>query len=73
MAELIVAKYSSKDAVTNAYDDLRSAGIPLEKVRIDKERHAISVEAPPTSDSEMMEILRRHEPVEVKRKPNVPA
>lgn len=73
MTKLIIARYDSKGAVANAFDDLISTGIPEEKIRIDKERHAISVMAPPTSEAEITEILRRHRPLEVKKREDVPA
>jgi hypothetical protein len=73
MADMIIAKYSSKGPVANAYDDLVSAGIPREKIRIDEDRHAISVVTPAASDSEITEILRRHQPVELKTRQDAPA
>lgn len=73
MAEMIIAKFDSKGSVTNAYDDLVSVGIPQDKIRIADDRQAISIVTPATSEPEIMEILRRHEPSELTKRQDVPA
>ena len=62
MTKVITAIYASEQTVTNAYDDLISTGIPQEKIRVDKGKAQVQVSSPDSSEPEIVEILRRHQP-----------
>lgn len=65
MTEALVATYKDVTAVRNVEDDLRSTGIPNEKIRVDKDNFKVRVMVPEATKAEVLEILRRHQPAEV--------
>ncbi len=65
MAEIITAIYETEAQVTNAVDDLISTGIPREKFRVHDQRHQVQVLTPGVAEPEILEILRRHQPLEL--------
>lgn len=65
MTEAVVATYKDGTAVRNVEDDLRSTGIPNEKIRVDKDNFKVRVTVPEATKAEVLEILRRHQPTEV--------
>ena len=65
MIEAVVATYNDGTTVKNVEDDLRSTGIPLEEIRIDKDHFKIRVTIPHATKAEVLEILNRHNPAEV--------
>ncbi len=66
MTEIITAVYASKETVANVYDELVSTGIPREKIKIDADKHQVQVMTPDVSDPEVTEVLRRHQPIEIR-------
>ena len=65
MTEAVVATYRDATALRNVEDDLRSTGIPMEEIRIDKDHFKVRVTIPNVTKAEVLEILTRHEPEEV--------
>jgi hypothetical protein len=65
MTEAVVATYNDVTAIKNVEDDLRSTGIPMEDIRVDKEHFKIRVMIPNVTKPEVLEILNRHKPAEV--------
>ena len=65
MTEAVVATYNDVTTVRNVEDDLRSTGIPMEEIRIDKDNFKIRVMIPNVTKAEVLEILNRHKPTEV--------
>ena len=65
MTEAVVATYNDVTTVRNVEDDLRSTGIPMEEIRIDKDNFKIRVTIPNVTKAEVLEILNRHRPTEV--------
>ena len=65
MTEAVVATYSDVTTIRNVEDDLRSTGIPMEEIRIDKDNFKIRVMIPNVTKAEVLEILNRHKPTEV--------
>ena len=65
MTEAVVATYKDVTTVKNVEDDLRSTGIPLEEIHIDKDHFKIRVTIPHVTKAEVLEILNRHNPAEV--------
>lgn len=65
MTESVTASYNDRMTIRNVEDDLRSTGIPSEKIRIDKERFKVRVMIPDATKAEVLEILKRHDPTEV--------
>lgn len=65
MAEIVTAVYDSRDSVTNAVDDLLSTGIPLEKIRVQEDKHQVQVSIADAVEAEITEILQRHQPLEL--------
>ena len=61
----ITGLFDSQDKVKGADDDLRSIGIPREKIYVDAPAMTIKVITPETSKPEILEILERHNPVHV--------
>jgi len=67
MSKIITARYASKDALTNAADELVSiANIPREQMRIDHEKVEIQVLMPDATEGDVEEILKKHKPVELR-------
>jgi hypothetical protein len=69
MTKTITAVYDTPGQVTNAFDDLISAGIPQDKIFSNKDKPEIKVASPDTSVPEIMEILKRHRPTDTSEKP----
>ena len=65
MTEAVVATYNDVTTVKNVEDDLRSTGIPMEEIRVDKDHFKIRVTIPSVTKAEVLEILNRHQPTEV--------
>lgn len=65
MTEAVVATYKDVTALRNVEDDLRSTGIPMEEIRIDRDHLKVRVTIPNVTKAEVLEILTRHEPAEV--------
>jgi hypothetical protein len=65
MTEAVVATYNDVTTVKNVEDDLRSTGIPLEDIRLDNDNFKVRVTIPRVTKPEVLEILKRHNPVEV--------
>ena len=65
MTEAVVATYNDVTAVRNVEDDLRSTGIPMDEIRVDKDNFKIRVTIPNVTKAEVLEILNRHRPTEV--------
>ncbi len=66
MTKIVTAVYASKEALTNVRDDLVSTGIPQEKIRTDKEKRQVQVMSPDIDSAEIVEILNRHKPTQLK-------
>ena len=65
MTEAVVATYNDVTTVRNVEDDLRSTGIPMEEIRVDKDNFKVRVTIPGATKAEVLEILNRHKPAEV--------
>ena len=65
MTEAVVATYNDVTTVKNVEDDLRSTGIPMDKIRVDNEHFRVRVTIPNVTRPEVLEILKRHNPKEV--------
>lgn len=63
MSELTTASYETSATVTNVVDDLVSTGIPREKIHIIDSTHQVQVLSPGSARPEIMEILKRHQPL----------
>ena len=65
MTDAVVATYNDVNTVRNVEDDLRSTGIPMEEIRIDKDHYRVRVMIPHVTKAEVLEILNRHKPAEI--------
>jgi hypothetical protein len=65
MTQAVVASYKDITAIKNVEDDLRSTGIPMDDIRIDKDNFKVRVMIPEVTKAEVLEILKRHKPAEV--------
>ena len=65
MTKIVTAIYASEETLINVRDDLASTGIPQEKIRVNKENRQVQVMSPDVTESEIVEILRRHEPTKL--------
>lgn len=65
MTKIVTAIYASEDTLVNVRDDLISTGIPQEKIRVNKEKRQVQVMSPDVTEKEIVEIMRRHEPVQL--------
>jgi len=67
-AHWVTARYDSGDAAQNVVDELVAAGIPREKIKRDEEKNEVSVMTPHTEkpELEIEEVLKRHDPVELR-------
>jgi hypothetical protein len=63
MTKIVTATYASEDTLLNVRDDLVSTGIPQEKIRVNKEKLHVQVMSPDVTESEIIEIMRRHDPI----------
>lgn len=62
MTKTVTGDFATEDAMKNAMDDLVSTGIPREKVFMDTEHMQLKVIIPAATESEVNEILKRHQP-----------
>ena len=69
MTETINAVFSSVDKAKNAVDDLLSTGIDREKVFLDEDNIQVKVITPNVVEREIVEILQRHQPMQVSERP----
>ena len=69
MTETINAVFSSVDKAKNAVDDLLSTGIDREKVFLDEDNFQVKVITPNVVEREIVEILQRHQPMQVSERP----
>ena len=65
MTDAVVATYNDVTTVKNVEDDLRSTGIPMEEIRVDKDHFKVRVTIPHATKAEVLEILERHKPAEL--------
>lgn len=65
MAETLTAKYLSADTLQNVVDDLINIGLPAEEIFADKEKKTVKVIAPKVTETEIKEVLKRHDPIRV--------
>ncbi len=65
MTKIVTAIYASEDTLPNVRDDLISTGIPQEKIRVNKDKRQVQVMSPDVTESEIIEIMRRHDPVQL--------
>jgi len=65
MTAAVVATYKDGSTVRNVEDDLRSTGIPMEEIHIDKDHFKVRVTIPDATKAEVLEILQRHNPAEI--------
>ena len=65
MTDAVVATYNDVTTVRNVEDDLRSTGIPMEEIRVDKDHLKVRVTIPHATKAEVLEILERHRPTEI--------
>jgi hypothetical protein len=65
MTKIVTAIYASEETLVNVRDDLVSTGIPQEKIRVNKEKRQVQVMSPDVTESEIIEIMRRHEPIQL--------
>ena len=65
MTAAVVATYNDVTTVKNVEDDLRSTGIPEEEIHVDKDHFKVRVTIADVTKAEVVEILKRHRPVEV--------
>ena len=61
----ITAEYESLDAMRNTKEDLLDKGIEREHIYIDEDGHLVKVAVPSAIESEIVEILNRHNPTTV--------
>ncbi|WP_405220849.1 hypothetical protein [Lentisalinibacter sediminis] len=66
MTEQVIAIYSDAKTIKNVEDDLRAVGIPSEKIYPDPDNRRIRVVVPEAARAEILEILNRHKPEEVR-------
>jgi hypothetical protein len=65
MTKIVTAIYASEETLPNVRDDLISTGIPQEKIRVNKEKRQVQVMSPDVTESEIIEIMRRHDPIQL--------
>ena len=65
MTKIVTAIYASEETLVNVRDDLVSTGIPQDKIRVNKEKRQVQVMSPDVTESEIIEIMRRHEPIQL--------
>jgi len=58
----ITAEYDSLDTMRNTREDLVGTGIEQEHIYVDEEKHLVKVAVPTAIESEITEILNRHQP-----------
>lgn len=65
MTDAVTATFKDAKTITNIEDDLLSLGIPIEKIKIDKDNARVRVMVPEAAKAEIIEVLNRHEPTEI--------
>lgn len=65
MTHEVTATYDDATAVKNVEDDLRALGIPSEKIYPEADKRKIRVRVPKAALAEILEVLKRHKPVEL--------
>ncbi|WP_405238021.1 hypothetical protein [Lentisalinibacter orientalis] len=65
MTEEVTATYGDATPVKNVEEDLRALGIPSETIYVDRDNRKIRVKTAESTKAEIMEVLKRHEPVEL--------
>ena len=58
----ITAEYESLDAIRNTREDLIGKGIEQEHIYVDEDENLVKVAVPSVIESEITEILKRHNP-----------
>lgn len=66
MTEEVIGVYDDAGAIKNVEDDLRALGIPSEKIHPDADNRRIRVVIPEATRAEIIEVLKRHEPTEIR-------
>ena len=66
MSEQVTATYGDAIAIKNVEDDLRALGIPSETIFVDADNRKIRVKTPDATRDEILEVLKRHQPVEIR-------
>ncbi len=67
MALTITATYSSPETLKNVFDDLINIGLPAEEIFTDKEKKEVKVITGMDIEAEILEVLKRHEPENIKK------
>jgi len=66
MSKVVTARFASKDALTNAFDELVSiASIPREQMLVDNDKLEIKVLMPDATEADVEELLKKHKPLEL--------
>lgn len=65
MSKTVTGTYDSADKALNAVDDLISTGIPQEMLYHDEQTNQVKVIIPASTEAEIVEILKRHDPTQV--------
>ncbi len=66
MTRTITATYSSAETLKNVSDDLINIGLPAEEIFADSEKKEIKVITGMDIKAEILEVLKRHEPLNIK-------
>lgn len=65
MTEQVTATYGDATAIKNVEEDLSALGIPSETIYVDRDNRKIRVKTSESAKTEILEVLKRHEPVEL--------
>ncbi|HQW21649.1 MAG TPA: hypothetical protein PLI90_13385 [Rhodocyclaceae bacterium] len=65
MFKTIAATYDSEATLSNVVDELINDGLPREKVFRDDKLMLVKVMVPEASESGIIEILKRHDPITI--------
>ncbi len=65
MAKTITATYASEASLKNVFDDLINIGLPEEEIYTDSASKEVKVITGMDIEPEIMEVLKRHEPVKI--------
>jgi hypothetical protein len=64
-AKVLTAVYEAPETLKNVTDDLINIGLPAEEIFADKKNKTVKVIAPAAIEREIVEVLNRHNPVQV--------
>ncbi len=64
-AKVITAVYAAPETLKNVADDLINIGLPAEEIFTDTANKLVKVMAPAAIETEIKEVLTRHNPVQV--------